>query len=80
MSNPTYFGQSADLTLQQGQVGEIAVGWTYEDGSTKWVTKTVTASRPGRYVVYVYPPVSTDNNPTECIDATPGIFVVNITP
>lgn len=83
--SPQRIGQSADLTLQNGQVGQITGIWHYvavpgltTANGNRSVTRKVVGYRPGRFIHYFYPPVDPDADPTEDVGAEPAIFVVDV--
>lgn len=76
---PQYAGKSADVTVPPGEVSLLQAIFTYPDGNKRNVQRKIWAHTPGRYIVYIYPPVDPDSDPTENLDATPAIFVVDVT-
>lgn len=78
--NPQRVGQSADVVIAVGQVATLQAEFIYADEVIRTVPRKVRSMRPGRFVVTIAPPVDTQNDPTECIDAEPAIFVVDVVP
>lgn len=75
---PERIAQSADLTLQPGEVGWLSATWRYGAADRTFSRKVVGYSA-GRRVYTLYPPVDPDADPTEDVSADPAIFTVDTT-
>lgn len=78
-NDPKYLGESpAVVTLRPGEVGWLSAAFEWPDGRRRTVTKKVYAERVGMRFYAIYPPADPDADPTEDLDAQPGMFIVAV--
>lgn len=78
-NDPVYLGQSVTVvTLKRGEVGWLNGVWKWPDGRERTVTKKVYGETVGMKPYVMYPPADPDTDPTEDLDAQPGVFVVAV--
>lgn len=80
-NDPEYLGESpAIVTLARGEVGRLRAIFRWPDGRTRTIERKVYAERPGMRFFTIYPPADPDSDPTEDLDAQPGLFIVAVGP